>query len=267
MSAVPSPLKRAERCFPDSDGQPMADNTLQFEWITTIKWGLDVLFADRPDVFVAGDHLIYAVDDEDVPGVAPDVYAAFGRPKGHRGSYKVWEEGGTFPQVIFEVWSPGNRQQQMEDKRAFYERHGAEEYYIVYPEFPAFVEGWVRKGDRLERVPDMKTWVSPRLGIRFEVRRGLLSVIRPDGMKFLNYVELDRQLADQRRLADQEKERAETEKQRAEAEKQRAETEKQRAEQEWERAERERASAAQEKERAEKLAAKLRELGLDPDAV
>jgi hypothetical protein len=27
--------------YPDSDGLPMADNTLQYEWIVTIKGGLD----------------------------------------------------------------------------------------------------------------------------------------------------------------------------------------------------------------------------------
>ncbi len=30
-----------EIIYPDSDGQPMADSTLQFRWITTIKTNLD----------------------------------------------------------------------------------------------------------------------------------------------------------------------------------------------------------------------------------
>ncbi len=30
--------------YPDSDGKPMADNTKQFDWIVTIKGGLEVLF-------------------------------------------------------------------------------------------------------------------------------------------------------------------------------------------------------------------------------
>ncbi|MGL6095928.1 MAG: Uma2 family endonuclease, partial [Fimbriiglobus sp.] len=48
--------------YPDSDGMPMADNTLQFRWIVTLKGNLDALFADRPDVCVAGDHLVYPVE-------------------------------------------------------------------------------------------------------------------------------------------------------------------------------------------------------------
>ncbi len=43
--------------YPESDGQPMADNTLQFQWIVLIKENLETLFRDRPDVFVAGDLL------------------------------------------------------------------------------------------------------------------------------------------------------------------------------------------------------------------
>ena len=43
--------------YPDCDGQPMSDNTLQFKWIVTIKEGLEALFRNHPDVFVAGDLL------------------------------------------------------------------------------------------------------------------------------------------------------------------------------------------------------------------
>ncbi|MHC5830119.1 MAG: hypothetical protein ACYT04_82865, partial [Nostoc sp.] len=52
----------------------------------------------------------------------------------------------------------------------------------------------------------------------------------------------------------------------AEQERQRAEQESQRAQQERQRAEQERQRAEQERQRADILAAKLRELGVDPDA-
>ncbi len=50
--------------YPDSDGQPMADNTVQFRWIQTLQGGLDVLFRDDPNVFVAGDLLWYPVEGD-----------------------------------------------------------------------------------------------------------------------------------------------------------------------------------------------------------
>lgn len=252
------PFQRQDARYPDSDGQPMADNTLQFEWISTLKWGCEVLFADRPDVFVAGDHLIYPVqladeDDTSTPvRIAPDVYVAFGRPKGYRGTYKVWEEGGVFPQVVFEVWSPNNGVQEMERKRAFYARYGAEEYYLVYPEVPAHVDGWVRQGNELVEIEDMKSWVSPRLGIRFHLHRGKLTVFRPDGKRFLTPVEQDEQM----RLALQ----------RAEQETKRAEQEVERAAQASQRAAAAAAERDAERERAARLAEKLRQLGVDPDS-
>jgi hypothetical protein len=217
----------------------MADNTLQFEWIVTIQGNLDAMFRDVPDIFVAGDHLIYPIENNGDIRQAPDAYVAFGRPKGHRGSYAVSEEGGIFPQVIFEVWSPSNRQQKMEDKRDFYEHYGAEEYYILYPEFPAHIDGWRRQNDKLVRIQEINGFVSPRLKIKFELKRGKVAIYRPDGERFLSFVEV-------RAMAEQEQQRAESAEQRAESAEQRAETERQ---------------------RATALAARLRELGIDPDTV
>jgi Uma2 family endonuclease len=210
----------------------MADNTLQFEWIVTLQGNIDLMFRDNANVFVAGDHLIYPVEGNADIRQAPDVYVAFGRPKGHRGSYKVFAEDGIFPQVVFEVWSPSNTAERMEEKRRFYERYGAEEYYILYPDFPAYFQGWCRESETLVRVANMNGFVSPRLGIRFEVGRGHVGVFWPNGRPFLSYLELGA-------LQQQTEARAEQERLRAE----------------------------QEKQRAERLAAKLREMGVDPDAV
>src|SRR6266704_2906377 len=106
--AAPRPI-----IYPETDGLPIAENTLQFEWIVTIKGGLDAVFLDDPNVFVAGDLLWYPVEGEPKIRQAPDALVAFGRPKGYRGSYKQWEEGDIAPQVVFEVLSPGNRNKEM----------------------------------------------------------------------------------------------------------------------------------------------------------
>jgi hypothetical protein len=75
------------------------------------------------------------------------------------------------------------------------------------------------------------------LGIRFQLAQPELLLYYPDGQPFTSY--------------NQERQRAETERQRAETERQRAETERQRAE--------------TERQRAERLAAKLRELNINPE--
>ncbi len=41
--------------YPDSDGQPMANNTEQFRWIVVIEQNLEWLFANDSNVFIAGD--------------------------------------------------------------------------------------------------------------------------------------------------------------------------------------------------------------------
>ena len=80
--------------YPDDDGQPMSENTLQFKWIVMIKEGLETLFRHDPNVFVAGDLLWYPEEGKPKIRQAPDAMVVFGRPKGDRGSYRQWEEGG-----------------------------------------------------------------------------------------------------------------------------------------------------------------------------
>ena len=187
--------------YPDQDGQPTSDNTLQFQWIVTIKEGLEALFRDRPDVFVAGDLLWYPVEGDNKTRTAPDALVAFGRPKGYRGSYRQWEEGGIAPQVVFEVISPGNRFGELLRKFKFYERFGVEEYYIYDPDRNDLV-AYRREGEALVEVAEPNGLVSPRLGIRFELTEDSFEILGPDGRRFQTYVELARERDELRTRAD-----------------------------------------------------------------
>jgi Uma2 family endonuclease len=237
--------------YPDSDGQPMADNTKQFRWIVTIKENLDLLFAADPNVFVAGDLLWYPVEGDNAIRNAPDTMVVFGRPKGDRGSYQQSKEDNIPPQVVFDVstplntriLSPGNRMGEMERKRQFYDRYGVAEYYIYDPDRLDF-SGWMRSGDRLIQIEAIDDWVSPQLGIRFVMNEGAeLIIYRPDGEKFIGFGELDELRRSQQQRADN------------------AEREVFSANQRADNAEREAILARQE---AERLAAKLRALGIEP---
>ena len=77
--------------------KPIADNTLQFRWIVTIKEGLDWVFQDQPEVFVAGDLLWYPVDGKPTICQAPDALVAYGRPKGDRGRSSSGKKGEWHP--------------------------------------------------------------------------------------------------------------------------------------------------------------------------
>jgi hypothetical protein len=90
-----------------------------------------------------------------------------------------------------------------------------------------------------EPVDDPHDWVSPRLGIRFQWDEETLTLLWPDGQPFSTLLE----------------------------ERQRAEQAEQQAAQERQRAEQAQQQAEQERERADRLAARLRELGLDPQTI
>ena len=205
---MPDPIPRTEIIYPDSDGKPMADNTRQFRYIVTIQGGIAALFADRPDVFVAGDLLWYPVEGNNKIRAAPDTMVVFGRPPGDRGSYLQWREDGLAPQVVFEVLSPGNTVVEMIHKFRFYEQYGVEEYYVYDPDRGS-LDGWIRRGSRLEDIAEMEGWVSPRLGIRFSLAGMDLVLYRPDGRRFETFLELEQR-------AEQATQRAEAERQRAE---------------------------------------------------
>ncbi|MBC8142849.1 MAG: Uma2 family endonuclease [Armatimonadetes bacterium] len=239
--------------YPESDGKPMADNTLQYEWIVTIKEGLENLLAANPDVFVAGDLLWYPVE-KDSQCQAPDVMVIFGRPKGHRGSYQQSKENGIAPQVVFEILSPGNRYSEMVGKFLFYQRHDVEEYYIYDPrkKGDASFDAYRRDEDGLlTPVPDVTAYISPRLGIRFDTLGRDLIIHRADGTRFQTVQEV---------FAERELQRIRAEAAEAGRREVVAERDAVAAERDAVVAERDAATA-----RAERLAALLREAGIEPD--
>ncbi len=185
--------------YPESDGQPMADNSKQFRWITTIEGNLEILFEQEPDVFIAGDMFWYPVEGNNRLRVAPDVMVVFGRPKGDRGAYLQWREGNIPPQVVFEILSPGNTAREMANKLDFYDTYGVAEYYLYDPD-SGRLEGWQRSDGSLRAIDTMAGWVSPRLGVQFDLDGSDLVLLYPDGRRFLTFLELNqrRQQAEMR---------------------------------------------------------------------
>ena len=206
LSPRPTPIH-----YPDSDGQPMADNMTQFRLMVTAVGNLDSLLPD----LVAGDLLWYPVEGDIRIRQAPDVMVAKGRPKGERSSYKQWEEGGQPPQVVFEIVSPGNTFAEMARKHRFYERYGVSEYYVYDPDHLT-LSVYIREGERLEEVEFVGGWVSPLLGIRMKVGQDL-ELHGPDGERFLGFSEIKQRMDAAAQRAEAEAQRAEAEARRADA--------------------------------------------------
>ena len=186
-SSTPQP---AAVVYPDSDGQPVADNTEQMDFIILVKSNLDALLPD----FVAGDHLWYPVEGDPKTRVAPDVYVALGRPKGHRGSYKQWEEAGVAPQVVFEWWSPGNGFVEQLRKLQFYSDHGVVEYF-TFDQLRRSLGAFRRTPTGLEPVPVEGGVESSLLGVRFDCINGDFKAWDAEGNPFLTVSELKERVA------------------------------------------------------------------------
>ena len=129
--------------FPDSDGKPMADNTLQFRWIVTLAGGLDALYAAYADVFVAGDLLWYPVKGRRDLCQAADVLVVFGRPKGYRRSYLQWKEATSLQVVRRGV--AGNLSPRWTQVRILRDVR-PEEYYVYDPD-DVKLFGWLSAGE------------------------------------------------------------------------------------------------------------------------
>ncbi len=127
----------------------------------------------------------------------------------------------------------------------------------------------------------MAGYVSPRLGIRFDPGKGAddLRIFGPDGTQFLTFTEwVEKSKAEQRR-ADAAEERvleharlamvdrkcADDERQRADDERQCADDERQRADEARQRVDDQTRIAIAAHQLAERLAARLREFGIEPE--
>jgi Uma2 family endonuclease len=117
--------------LPDSDDTPV-DNELQELAPTLLKAVLAYLWKDRTDWFFGIDMGIYYNPDE--PPIVPDGFLSLGvesvKSENLRSSYVLWEEQGILPQLVLEVVSKTYRRE-YSGKKDFYEQLGIL-YYVVY---------------------------------------------------------------------------------------------------------------------------------------
>jgi hypothetical protein len=143
----------------------------------------------------------------------------------------VWEEGGRYPDVIFEFLSPSTRRVDQTTKKTLYEQiFKTREYYWYDPFEPYEFQGWhldIGRGYQ-PMTPDARGWVwSPTLqlwvgrgeGTYFRDHTTWLRFYDPEGRLLLTSPEMAA-LAEQR--AETAEQRAETAEQRAAAERDRA---------------------------------------------
>jgi len=208
--------------YPSSDGEPLAES---YDHLYAILTTLEVLrqyLSDRRATVLANQYLYYASGFPKLR-VAPDVMAIFDVEPGGRDNYKIWEEGQT-PKVIFEMTSPGTREEDITRKKDLYEQLDVLEYWLFDPK-GEWIEEKLR-GYRLQR--GTYTLIGDRrslpLKLRLQVEGKLIGFYREDtGEKLLVPEELSVALKNETRQRIEAEERANLERERANSERERAE--------------------------------------------
>jgi Uma2 family endonuclease len=124
-------VEKKEIEYPETDGQPMAETDFQRKPLTYCVEALDAYFADKPQIYVSGNLLIYYEEGTN-QSFAPDVFVVFGVPKHNRRIYKIWEEGKA-PDVVIEILSKGTWKNDTGKKKNLYAQLGVKEYFLYDP--------------------------------------------------------------------------------------------------------------------------------------
>ncbi|HET6384550.1 MAG TPA: Uma2 family endonuclease [Armatimonadota bacterium] len=121
--------------YPDSDGKPMAESDIHRINATQTIDGMMIYLRDHPDGYVSGNNFIFYEEGNPKKSVSPDAYVVFGVPSHIRRTFKVWEEGGHVPDVVFEFTSRKTRREDDRIKYPLYEKVlKVKEYFRFDPE-------------------------------------------------------------------------------------------------------------------------------------
>lgn len=228
--------------LPDSDGEPMENEREIFQIDLTYK-ALEQYWHDRQDFYMGGNMFVYysaqqarqILAEEAEPArprrafrgpdlfVVLDVDGSFRRQK-----WVVWDEGGRYPDVIFEFLSPSTRRADQTTKMTLYEQtFKTHEYYWYDPFEPRTLQGWQLHAGRgyQAMTPDARGWIwSPALQLWIGRWDG---IYRRDQTTWLRFYDAEGRLVlTSEEMAEQ---RAESAEQRAESAEQRAESAEQQA--------------------------------------
>lgn len=119
--------------YPDEDGKPMAESDQAREYLLYATKVLEVYFQNRPDVYVSGNLFIYYEEGNPESVVAPDTFVVFGVENRQRRSYKTWEENNKTPDFVLEITSKATRTKDQGAKKGIYAFLGVCEYYQYDP--------------------------------------------------------------------------------------------------------------------------------------
>ncbi|BAZ27885.1 hypothetical protein NIES4074_03130 [Cylindrospermum sp. NIES-4074] len=184
MTTLVNTPQSTEIFYPSSDGEPLAETSIHADAIINTVIVLRQYIEGQSAIVLANQFLYYAQGFPKLR-VAPDVMVIFNVAPGDRDNYKIWEEG-QVPVVIFEMTSPGTKNQDMSFKKTLYEQLGVQEYWLFDPKGEWITEklqGYRLHREEYEPITDGRC---EPLKLRLEVDDQLIAFYREDtGEKLL----------------------------------------------------------------------------------
>ncbi len=178
--------------YPEEREDDMGETSIHAKLINKLLGMLLHFFDGRDDVFATTNMNLYDQQGNPRRWYAPDLLVAFGVPNVERSSYLLWREG-VFPQVIIEIASEKTWRNDIDEKLRTYEESGAEEYYVLDPEFaylPAPLMAFRRQGENLVEVNVSDNRIfSPRLGLEIVRETDTFRLFNPQTNEFLRTLE------------------------------------------------------------------------------
>ncbi|BAY82543.1 hypothetical protein NIES267_20240 [Calothrix parasitica NIES-267] len=220
--------------------EPPLESELHLRQIILLLNCLEWLWQDRNDFYAAGNLTIYYSQNqrrnEDFRG--PDFFVVLDTERKTRKSWVIWEEDGKYPNFILEILSDSTANVDRNLKKKLYQNTFRTPNYFWFDPYTSEFAGFnlvVGEYQAIEPNNQGHLW-SQQLELYLGIHQGLLRFFTANG-----------------ELVPTPEEQADSEREQKEYEREQKEYE------------REQKEIAQQK--AEKLAAKLRELNIDPDAI
>lgn len=236
MSVAPDLPAPEGVMFPSGDfysDEPELESYQHLQQMLLLLKCLDWWWRDRQDFFCAGNITIYYSPNQRKSEYfrGPDFFVVLDTERKPRNSWVVWEEDGKYPNIIVELLSDSTAGTDKGLKKQIYQdTFRTPEYFWFDPHNLEFA-GFVLLAGKYQPIePNPQGWLwSEQLNLYLGVFETKLRFYTPDGQLIVTPEE----------AVQEEVQRTEQERQRAE----------------------------QERQRADRLAAKLRELNIDPDAI
>ena len=222
----PNPPRRRVVYYPTGDGKPVAETDKHITVLAQTRDGLRLHYKSRADsVYVSGNNFLYYEEGNPKARISPDGYVVFGVPQRERDSYKVWEEGGRLPAIVFEFTSKKTQAEDMKDKFRLYEQVLKIPEYVLFDPTGDFLEPRLRGYRLVEGRYVPIEWIEGRL---YSEQLNLYLVI--DGVQLRFYDPVSERYLPTLERADAQRQEAEERRQEAEAREIKAEERRQEAE-------------------------------------